>query len=1425
MSNFVYDNTSLAYPKTNLFPLGGADHNKYIIDTDWNSAMQASVDLRGAIVNGKFFGFSPQSSDPDPAGFTTSWIWVRNSDGQLIHVRPDGSSRSLADKDSDFLPDVDNVYRIGNSSFRWISAAISTIVSQVVSVTNATTTNYIELGSGDTVGVSNANQGRIRYNTGTQIFEVSVNGGAYAPLSGGGGGTTYPELAAWSTSTVRHILVSDTQGNDANPGFIDAAPNTNLTASVATIAVKTIARAMQVIATVGLGRHIEVIVEAATYSSADVVLSLNSFASFLWRGTRTVSSAGCTAFDGSTADHKSCGGTIAAGTNSAGYKATFSSKTVSGATAANPIVITSVAHGFATGDWVLIDGVGGVYAANGYHKITVVDSNNFQLNNSIGAGSLAFNSASAGTAKRWKIVKADNTAPGFTDEETSKTLHGLRMRFDSSSGIPNTISNIIALGVDTIIPSTELTGLSSSDVFYIESPGVSLARIGLSGPAASNFVGFADGSTHTSALRGSIRLTGFTCTTLNVEGIDSAVLAFVQAGNSFLSTSCSSLTLASSYADSSAPTGTSVSVGGCRFLGFLTFAHTSRLSLNVVSHLPTTGTSCDITHCYGDIISGCVFNAGLRLIGCGGTGASGDIQYTSNGAFLIGSANNAPGNTFHSNRITGLPSQSSGTAIATSGLTIAYSSVILNGLDVIHGSLNTQTPAVAITGNGCSVTAMQVTGSNGNQYGIGFVTGVDLGTSSFQTPSRNNRLHLQSSLSSAGDYSVCSVRGAVGDIEFGNDLGFNASGFPYSEFNLAAVGRVEDAYGNAVTTYGAAVSLAAGTVTGGSAALNNTQMYANDPSSPAALSAYRIVRGTQRADSRKRRVVLAQADTAGHATGIVGVTVTSTPTQAAAIVSCVGTPVWVKFDRSGAHPAPTVTEPPVIAYLSQDTAGLAQADAPNVALQVVPLGPIVAIHPADGNTALVHLTLGATAVASGTAVDLDSFARNESYASLFTDGTTTYDRDWNADPRPIAGLTKAGKLTLSLGTLNITVGPGAGYAAIGASDFKAFSWPSTPKTLTATSGNPRIDLILANNATEPATIDYLTGTAGATPQPPAVPAGKTALFEIYVPPSTSTVDGMFFYRRLNRRVSFPLSQMWGVLQGCNPNWSAATLTQSATWSPRSEINSVIIDGEVLQGNGILRAEDDSIHPPTNTSGILLKPFYIYACGGRHNPLSGDGNISGSYVTDPAAIAVVFSTTTPDMNLGCASAALNIASFGARGAINRMGCTYIGIGYTRNDSGTTRKVHVAYQGDWVYGCGEPLNGTNGLTFSDGNTLDLTLQNPPAPSSAVLAIPQFDQTMGNVNEVCHLELQPENGLTVGYSNAGPAQGTIIRLSGTGNIISVAAGIIPIASNAGAKIRAAASFDSGGSELAHANAVAYNMNVPRLTLAGQMGPSLFT
>lgn len=64
-------------------------------------------------------------------------------------------------------------------------------------------------------------------------------------------------------------------------------------------------------------------------------------------------------------------------------------KTITGATNATPIVITSTAHGFTTGDWVAIWNVGGNTNANGIFRVGTTAANTFELLDPITGASIA----------------------------------------------------------------------------------------------------------------------------------------------------------------------------------------------------------------------------------------------------------------------------------------------------------------------------------------------------------------------------------------------------------------------------------------------------------------------------------------------------------------------------------------------------------------------------------------------------------------------------------------------------------------------------------------------------------------------------------------------------------------------------------------------------------------------------------------------------------------------------------------------------------------------------------------------------------------------------------------------------------------------------------------------------------------------------
>lgn len=74
---------------------------------------------------------------------------------------------------------------------------------------------------------------------------------------------------------------------------------------------------------------------------------------------------------------------------------------VTGATNASPIVVTTAAHGLATGDVVTLASVGGNTAANGTFRVTVVSSTTFQLDGTTGNGAYT----SGGTVAKWLRMK------------------------------------------------------------------------------------------------------------------------------------------------------------------------------------------------------------------------------------------------------------------------------------------------------------------------------------------------------------------------------------------------------------------------------------------------------------------------------------------------------------------------------------------------------------------------------------------------------------------------------------------------------------------------------------------------------------------------------------------------------------------------------------------------------------------------------------------------------------------------------------------------------------------------------------------------------------------------------------------------------------------------------------------------------------
>lgn len=138
-------------------------------------------------------------------------------------------------------------------------------------------------------------------------------------------------VADWTVGVCRVYAVDGTNGNDANKGYADpasssAADYATACAAAGAVAKKTIAGLAAIFPRIGNGRKVEIVIRAGTYSDS-LELALNGVAGYAngcpeVRGTDTIASAGCTAFDGSVADCTAIGMTTATGLNAAGYNPT-----------------------------------------------------------------------------------------------------------------------------------------------------------------------------------------------------------------------------------------------------------------------------------------------------------------------------------------------------------------------------------------------------------------------------------------------------------------------------------------------------------------------------------------------------------------------------------------------------------------------------------------------------------------------------------------------------------------------------------------------------------------------------------------------------------------------------------------------------------------------------------------------------------------------------------------------------------------------------------------------------------------------------------------------------------------------------------------------------------------------------------------------
>lgn len=113
---------------------------------------------------------------------------------------------------------------------------------------------------------------------------------------------------------------------------------------------------------------------------------------------------------------------------------------VTSSTDATPIVVTATAHGFVTGDRVLIYGHTTNIAANGIYKVTRVDANSFSLQDELTGASVAGSGAGAGASgivvKAPPILNVENFRNIILQVNTAGTAT-TTMKVAGSLGKPN----------------------------------------------------------------------------------------------------------------------------------------------------------------------------------------------------------------------------------------------------------------------------------------------------------------------------------------------------------------------------------------------------------------------------------------------------------------------------------------------------------------------------------------------------------------------------------------------------------------------------------------------------------------------------------------------------------------------------------------------------------------------------------------------------------------------------------------------------------------------------------------------------------------------------------------------------------------------------------------------------------------------------
>jgi len=132
-------------------------------------------------------------------------------------------------------------------------------------------------------------------------------------------------------------------------------------------------------------------------------------------------------------------------------------KTVTGATAANPVVITAVAHGYATGDFVKLENLGGMVEVNDrFFTGTVLTVDTF----SIGVDGTLFTAyTSGGTAKKALVPLKPDFGFGARYSLPSDFLAVVQLAPESATGVPVPATDYTVEGLELLCDLTNTVPL------------------------------------------------------------------------------------------------------------------------------------------------------------------------------------------------------------------------------------------------------------------------------------------------------------------------------------------------------------------------------------------------------------------------------------------------------------------------------------------------------------------------------------------------------------------------------------------------------------------------------------------------------------------------------------------------------------------------------------------------------------------------------------------------------------------------------------------------------------------------------------------------------------------------------------------------------------------------------------------------------